>query len=68
MTEMTQTRATFYQRKYGGGIRTARRTFTCAQFGCFKEIQPGEDYFDTGQVTTWPVMKRICASCSEVRA
>lgn len=61
------TRATFYQRKNGGGTRTARTSFTCAQFGCFKKILPGEVFFDTQEVTTWPAKKRICLACSEAK-
>lgn len=60
------TRGVFYQRKNGGGLRTARRAFTCEQFACLKIIQPGEQYFDTREVTTWPSFKRICCTCSEV--
>lgn len=59
------TRATFYARKNGGGLRTARRAFTCAQFGCFKRGEPGEVFFDTQGVTIWPSTKRICTACSE---
>lgn len=59
------TRATFYQRKNGGGYRTARKAFTCGQFGCFQQITPGVRYFDTLEVTTWPKTKRICACCAE---
>lgn len=60
------TRATFYARKNGGGLRTARKPFTCAQFGCLKKIEPGEQYFDTQETTAWPATKRICTCCSEV--
>lgn len=59
------TRAVFYQRRYGGGLRTARRPFTCQQFGCFQKIEPGVTYFDTGETTTYPATKRICVACSE---
>lgn len=59
------TRAAFYQRKNGGGTRTARKAFTCMQFGCFKPLVPGEVYFDTMETTTWPATKRICVTCSE---
>lgn len=61
----TQTRAMFYSRRYGGGLRTARKQFTCQQLGCFKKVEPGEDYFDTMEPTTWPATKKICCSCSE---
>ena len=61
----TQTRATFYSRRYGGGLRTARKPFTCQQFGCLKKIEPGESYFDTMEPATWPTTKRICCACSE---
>lgn len=60
------TRAVFYQRLHGGGLRTARRAFVCGQFGCLKKVQPGEQYFDTMETTTWPATKKICTACSEV--
>lgn len=60
------TRAVFYQRLHGGGLRTARKAFTCMQFGCLATVQPGEQFFDTNEVTTWPAKKRICVPCSEV--
>jgi hypothetical protein len=59
------TRADFYARKNGGGLRTARKEFTCQQFGCFKKVVPGEAYFDTQEVTAFPKTKRICCACSE---
>ena len=62
----TQTRATFYARKNGGGLRTARKEFKCGQFGCFRVVHPGEKYFDTVETTIWPATKRICVCCSEV--
>ncbi len=61
----TQTRAQFYARKNGGGMRTARKQFLCQTFGCMRVVQPGEDYLDTMEVTTWPATKRICACCAE---
>lgn len=61
----TQTRATFYARKNGGGLRTARKALICQQFGCLRRIEPGEFYFDTMEVTKWPATKRICACCAE---
>lgn len=61
----TQTRATFWGRKNGGGYRTARTPKKCEQFGCFARIMPGEQYFDTQEVTTWPQTKCICARCAE---
>lgn len=65
---MTQeTRATFYARRYGGGLRTARRPFTCQQFGCFNKVEPGVTYFDTCETTVYPATKRICVTCSEVK-
>lgn len=64
---MTETRATFYQRRNGGGVRTARKPFTCAQALCLKKVQPGEVYFDTMETTIWPATKRICVTCSEVK-
>lgn len=59
------TRAEFYARKNGGGLRTARKPFTCMQSLCLKKIEPGEVYFDTREVTAWPKFKRICVHCSE---
>lgn len=59
------TRATFYQRKNGGGYRTARKEFGCMQFGCFKRVVPGMRYFDTQEPVHWPAMKRICEGCAE---
>jgi hypothetical protein len=61
----SQTRATFYARKNGGGYRTARKTLICQQFGCLRPIEPGEQYLDTMEVTKWPSTKRICTCCSE---
>lgn len=61
------TRADFYARRNGGGLRTARKECKCVQFGCFKRIQPGEQYFDTQATTTWPATKKICVPCSEVK-
>jgi hypothetical protein len=58
------TRAYFYERRCGGGWRTARKDFTCAQFGCLKRIIAGETYFDTQEPVTWPITKRICAHCA----
>lgn len=62
-----ETRATFYARRYGGGLRTARKQRKCEQWGCFKRIEPGECYFDTMETTTWPKTKCICTTCSEVK-
>lgn len=59
------TRAAFYQRKNGGGYRTARKGFTCMQSLCLKKIEPGEQYFDTQEPVVWPRVKRICAACAE---
>jgi hypothetical protein len=59
------TRAQFYERKYGGGYRTARKVVVCEQSLCLHKTQPGEQYFDTQQVTTWPNKKRICKTCAE---
>src|SRR6478609_4727921 len=71
MTTATETlgttRATFYARRHGGGYRTARKAFTCGQFGCFQKIDPGVRYFDTLEVTTWSKTKRICACCAETQ-
>lgn len=65
---MTQeTRATFYARRNGGGLRTACKQRKCEQFGCFKRIEPGERYFDTRETTTWPQTKCLCEECSEVK-
>lgn len=61
----TQTRAQFYARKNGGGYRTARLPFVCQQFSCLATIEPGVEYFDTGEITNWPATKRICARCAE---
>lgn len=61
------TRATFYQRKNGGGYRVARKPFTCMQFGCLKTVHPGEKYFDTRELVFWPKMKRICECCAETQ-
>lgn len=62
----TQTRATFYARRYGGGYRIARKALTCEQSLCLRKVQPGDKYFDTREVTTFPKTKRICAGCAEV--
>ncbi len=59
------TRGQFYARLHGGGLRTARKAFVCSQFGCFKKVEPGEQYFDCQEVTVWPATKRICACCAE---
>ena len=59
-------RGQFYARKNGGGLRTARKEFTCMQSMCLKKVQPGEGYFDTQEPVAWPKVKRICAPCSEV--
>jgi len=64
-SESSQSRAAFYSRRYGGGYRTARKAFTCNQFGCFRRIEPGTSYFDTMEVTEFPKTKRICAACAE---
>lgn len=60
------TRGDFYQRRYGGGLRTARKPTKCEQYGCYKRIMPGEQYFDTQETTTWPATKKLCVACSEV--
>lgn len=60
-----KTRASFYAQKNGGGYRTARATRKCEQFGCYKRIEPGEAYFDTREVTTFPKTKCICEGCAE---
>jgi hypothetical protein len=65
LTAHLQTRASFWTRKNGGGMRTARKAFMCQQFGCLRRIETGETYFDTLEVTTWPKTKRICTCCSE---
>lgn len=59
------TRATFYQRKNGGGYRTARKERPCEQSLCLTRIQPGEQYFDTMEPTTWPRTKALCECCAE---
>jgi hypothetical protein len=59
------TRAFFYERRFGGGYRTARAPKTCEQSLCLRKIQPGEKFFDTNEVTTWPRKKVICAICAE---
>lgn len=59
------TRADFYARKNGGGLRTARKERKCEQFGCYRPIPPGTVYFDTQEVTTWPKKKAICEQCSQ---
>lgn len=61
----TETRATFYARRYGGGYRTSRSSFKCEQSLCLNRITPGMRYFDTQEVTTWPATKRICECCAE---
>lgn len=63
--DQPQTRAGFYQRKNGGGYRTARKEFTCEQSLCLNKITPGMQYFDTMETTEWPKTKRICACCAE---
>jgi hypothetical protein len=63
--ETPNTRAAFYERRFGGGYRTARTRKTCMQFGCFKPILPGEKFFDTQEPTTFPATKCICEGCAE---
>ena len=60
------TRQDFYSHRNGGGLRTARKITKCMQFGCYKPIVPGEQYFDTQEATAWPATKKICVACSEV--
>lgn len=59
------TRTDFYARRYGGGYRTCRKQFTCQQSLCLRKVEPGEQYLDTMEPTTWPKTKRICAHCAE---
>ncbi len=58
------TRGEFYARRYGGGLRTARKERKCEQFGCFKRIAAGEQYFDTMLVWKYPLTTKICTHCA----
>ncbi len=58
------TRAGWYFRIHGGGLRKARKAFVCQQALCLARIEAGTKYFDTCQVTTWPATKRICTKCA----
>jgi hypothetical protein len=63
--KLGMTRASWWARKNGGGYRTARTEKKCQQFGCYRPIAPGEQYFDTNEPTIWPNKKHICAMCAE---
>lgn len=54
----------FYARRYGGGLRKARKPFVCQGSLCLHRVQAGEHYFDTMEPTQWPKTKRICEPCS----
>lgn len=60
----TMTRATFHAQRHGGGWRKARKSFLCQQ-GCLRHVAAGDTYFDTCEVTAWPLTRRICAACAE---
>jgi hypothetical protein len=60
------TRGDWYAKKYGGGWRTVRKVLgmKCGRFGCFHVTVPGDQHFDTRQVTEWPKTLCICAKCA----
>ena len=70
MSESEPTQADYWISNYGQW-RKCRKPFKCYGLGgslpesqCDHEIQKGERYLDTGELTDWPNTFRMCTACA----
>ena len=66
-----QTQADFWFGTGSATWRKCRKPFACHGLGgslpanqCDHEVQAGERYLDTGELTDWPNTVRMCADCA----